>query len=244
VESIPLDPIADLQPENVYNLALTNQPLQQYNAFKLKAAEKTTASAKGLMYPTLGAFGSLGSGYNNQARQVIGSSIVNTTVGSVSVNGTNYDVFAPYPKFSYGKRSFDGQLSDNFRQSIGLSLSVPIFNGGSLRTNYEKTKLNIQTLELQKKLDDQTLKQNIYNAYNSAVVAMEKFNASKKSVIASEQTYEFAGKRLAVGMLSTYDMITSQNNLFRAKLEYTINQFDYVFKMKVLEFYKGQGLKL
>ncbi|MBK7433267.1 MAG: hypothetical protein IPI66_04690 [Chitinophagaceae bacterium] len=35
-----------------------------------------------------------------------------------------------------------------------------------------------------------------------------------------------------------------QNNLFRAKLEYALNQFDYVFKMKVLEFYKGQGLKL
>ena len=44
-------------------------------------------------------------------------------------------------------------------------------------------------------------------------------------------------------MMSTFELITNQNNLFRAKLENALNQFDYVFKMKVLEFYKGQGLK-
>jgi len=44
-------------------------------------------------------------------------------------------------------------------------------------------------------------------------------------------------------MLTTLELITNQNNLLRAKLEYSLNQFDYVFKMKVLEFYKGMGLK-
>ncbi|MBK7433705.1 MAG: TolC family protein [Chitinophagaceae bacterium] len=75
-------------------------------------------------------------------------------------------------------------------------------------------------------------------------MALEKFNASKKTVEAAERTYSFAKKRYDVGMLSTFELITNQNNLFRAKLEYALNQFDYVFKMKVLEFYKGQGLKL
>jgi outer membrane protein len=46
-----------------------------------------------------------------------------------------------------------------------------------------------------------------------------------------------------VGMLGTFDLITSQNNLFTAKLQNALNQYDYVFKMKVLEFYRGQGLK-
>ena len=123
-------------------------------------------------------------------------------------------------------------------------MSVPIFSGGSLRTNYEKSKLNIKTLELQKSLDDQNLKQNIFQAYNSVLIAMEKFNASKKSVDASQLTYDYAMKRFDVGMLNTFDLITTQNNLLTAKLQYIINHFDYVFKMKVLEFYKGQGLKL
>jgi outer membrane protein len=45
-------------------------------------------------------------------------------------------------------------------------------------------------------------------------------------------------------MIGTLDLITNQNNLFTAKLQYVINQFDYIFKMKVLEYYKGLGLKL
>ena len=45
-------------------------------------------------------------------------------------------------------------------------------------------------------------------------------------------------------MLGTYDLLSTQNNLLRAKLEFSLNEFDYVFKMKVLEFYKGLGLKL
>jgi outer membrane protein len=73
---------------------------------------------------------------------------------------------------------------------------------------------------------------------------MEKFNASKRSVDINELNLNFATKRFNVGMLGTFDLITTQNNLLRSKLEYAQNNFDYVFKMKVLEFYKGMGLRL
>ena len=143
-----------------------------------------------------------------------------------------------------GKTSFFPQLSDNFRKSIGLSLSIPIFNGASARTAWERSKLTITNLEYQKQIDNQKTKQDIYTAYNNAIVALEKFNASKKSVETAERSFSFAKKRADVGMLSTFELITNQNNLFTAKLQNVLDQFDYVFKMKVLEFYKGQGLKL
>jgi len=246
VESIPLEPIADLQPASVYQLALTNQPLQQYDNYKIKAAEKFAASARGAMYPTFSIYGSLGSSYNNQSKTVTGVTQSTSAIpgATVNVGGTSYNVFPYQFTASYKNTDFPKQLNDNFRQAVGLSVNVPIFNGSNLRTNYERSKLNISSLQLQKNLDDQTLKQNIYSAYNAVVVALEKFNASLKSVAASQKTYDFANKRFAVGMLGTFDLITAQNNLFRSKLEYTLNQFDYVFKMKVLEFYKGQGLKL
>ncbi|MBK7305674.1 MAG: TolC family protein [Chitinophagaceae bacterium] len=143
-----------------------------------------------------------------------------------------------------GKQSpFFSQIDQNFRQSVGLSLSIPIFNGLGARTNYQKSKINIRNQELQKELDNQTLKQDIYKAYNASMVALEKLNAGKKSLEAAERTFYFAQKRYDVGMLGTFDLITSQNNLFTAKLQNALNQYDYVFKMKVLEFYKGQGLK-
>ena len=250
VESIPVEPIADLQPDFVYKLAMTNQPLQRVNDFRIKAAEKSTLAARGAMLPSLSAFGSLGSGYNNQARTITGfTQTISPTpipIGTVNVSGTPYTVFTQPISNSANtaKTTFTDQFSDNFRQTLGLNISVPIFNAGNLRTNYMRSQLNITSLQLQKKQDDQKLKQDIYQAHNSAVVALEKFNASKKTVDINQITYNYAAKRFDVGMLSTFDLITTQNNLLRAKLEYTINRFDYVFKMKVLEFYKGQGLKL
>ncbi len=253
VATIPIEPMADLQPDVVYQLALTNQPLQQYNAFRLNAAEKSKAAAKGAMYPSLSIFGGIGTNYLAFTKKPLYAQVFPGTFTptglKVNINNTLYDV--NQPDVTRGNvtgyirpNAFSTQFSDNLNQSVGLGLSVPIFNGGSLRTSYERSKVNISSLELQKRQDDQKLKQDIYSAHNAAVIALEKFNASAKSVSTSEQTFTFANKRFGVGMLSTFDLITSQNNLLRARLEYTINQFDYVFKMKVLEFYKGQGLKL
>ena len=246
IDKIPVEPIASLMPDYVYDLALKNMPQQRYNDFKLNAAQKNAAAARGAMYPTLGAYGNLGSNYNNQAQTVISSTVINPPIANVNIGGTKYDVYSNQiiKDNVYGKRLFVDQLSDNFRQSVGLSISVPIFNGGSLKSNYERSKLNINTIQLQKEQDNQKLKQDIYQAYTSALIAYQKFNASQKSVDINELNLSYAQKRFNVGMLGTFDLITTQNNLLRSKLEYVQNQFDYVFKMKVLEFYKGLGLKL
>ncbi len=246
VDKIPIDKIVDLQPDRVYTLAIANLPQQKFNDFKIRAAEKTSLAAKGAMNPTLSAFGSLGAAFNSRANEITGSSLVNAPIGKVTVGATQYNVFPnqPFPNFSYSKQPFFSQLNQNFRQSVGLSLSVPIFNGGSLKTNYLRSKINIENLQLQSQADNLKLKQDIYQAYNNAVVAFEKYNASKKSVEISEISNGYAKKRYEIGMLTTLELITNQNNLFSAKLQNVLNQFDYVFKMKVLEFYKGQGLKL
>jgi outer membrane protein len=139
---------------------------------------------------------------------------------------------------------YGSQLTDNFSNNIGLSLSVPIFNGRSARTNWQKQKLNVQNLVLQQELDNMTLKQDIYTAYTDAVTSMQKFNASSKAVAAAQKAFDFAQKRFDVGLLNTIDLLTNQNNLFRAKIDMLSAQYDYVFKMKLLEFYRGQGLKL
>jgi outer membrane protein len=245
VDKIPLEKIADLQPESVYALAMANMPQQKFNDFKLKAAQKTSAAVKGSLYPSVSAFGSLGSRFNNRAQEVTGSSKLNAPFGTVTVSGTPYSVYPlePFTNYTYGKTPFFSQLNQNFNQSVGLSLSVPIFNGLSSRTNYQKTKINVRNQELQKEADGQKLKQDIYQAYNAAVVALEKYNAGIKAVEAAERSYYYAQKRYDVGMTATFELITNQNNLFTVKLQNALNQFDYVFKMKVLEFYKGQGLK-
>jgi outer membrane protein len=246
VDRIPVESLADLQPDAVYNLATVNMPQQKVDELNLKAALKNVEVAKGSMYPTFSLFGSLGTAYNNKSKQVLSKSQVSPAIGKVNVNGTDYNVFPlqPYDIFTYGNISYFDQLNQNFRQSVGISVSVPILNGGSLRAGWQRSKLNVRQVELQKELNSTTLKQDIYKAYYDATAAIQKFNANKKAVETSQRAYDFATKRYEVGLLSSYDLITTQTNLLQAKTNLLYSQYDYVFKIKLLEFYKGQGLKL
>lgn len=247
VDKIPVEKIADLQPESVYALAMANMPQQRYNDFKLKAAQKSSAAAKGGLYPTISAFGGLNTRYINSKQPVYaltGTYSSDILSPQVVIGGVPYKVTSPdYVMTGKQGTPFFKQLNQNFSQSIGLNLSIPIFNGYNARTNYERSKIGIKNQELQKEGDDQKLKQDIYQAYNAAVVALEKYNAGKKAVETAERSYYFAQKRYEVGLMATFELITNQNNLFIVKLQNALNQYDYVFKMKVLEFYKGQGLK-
>lgn len=251
VEDIPLAPIGELQPADVYKDALANLPQQKVNEYNLKAANSNSLAAKGALYPSISAFGSLATNYGYFRTPVYEQVFSGySPSGMVIPDGSGGYISVQQPIFKTGGQtgyiyspSLGDQFSNNFGQQLGISINVPIFNGWSARANYKKSKFNVKNVEYQNEQDRQTLKQNIYQAYNSVVVALEKFTSSEKAVSAAQKSYDFARARHDVGMLTTFELITNQNNLFRAKLQYVVNQFDYVFKMKVLEFYKGEGVK-
>lgn len=247
LEKIPVLPIDQLQPEYVYSQAVANLPQQRVNDLRIKAAEKYVLSARGQMYPTISLFAGLGTNYaNNKIPNVlqVPTGILENTGAKVYVNGTVYDVMAPgfNSIITTNTTRFGTQLSDNFRQNIGLQLNIPLFNNGVARTNWQKSKLNVTTLQLQKDQDLVTLKQDIYTAYNDASTALQKYNAGIKRVQTAEKAYNFAQKRYEVGLLPTIDLLTNQNNLNRARVELAQSHVDYVFKLKLLEFYKGKGI--
>ncbi|HXB92277.1 MAG TPA: TolC family protein [Puia sp.] len=212
IEDIPVESIADLQPDIVYALALGSQPLQKMDSFQIAAARSNVASAKGARWPTFSVFGQLSSSF---------------------VKSTQYE-----------SKGYFQQFDDNFAQFLGVGINIPILNNGVLRTNYAKSKLNLLNNQLQRDQDNLTLKQNVYQAYTAAMTALQKFQANKISVAATQKSFLYAQKRYDVGMLNTIDLLTNQNNFFNARVNLLTSQFDYVFKMKVLEFYKGLGVKL
>ncbi|MBS1620067.1 MAG: TolC family protein [Bacteroidetes bacterium] len=246
VDLVPVESLGELQPESVYNLAMANLPQQKVDELNLKAALKSVESARGNMYPTISMFGSLGTTFNDKANEVKSKSQINAPIGTVTVGMTPYQVYPlnPFDVYTYGKIGYFNQLNQNFRQSIGLSLNIPILNGGSLRSGWQRSKLSLRQTELQKEQNSRTLKQDIFKAYNDALAAFQKFNANKKAVETAQKVYDFAKKRYDLNLLSTYDLLISQNNLLTAKSQSLYSHYDYVFKMKLLEFYKGQGLKL
>jgi outer membrane protein len=247
VALIPVESLVDLQPEKVYNLALLNQPLQKVNELKLQAARKNAEAAKGALYPSVGVGGSLQTNYSTSENNfnILNASVIGTKPIGV-VKGTNDTVLAPiiFQNVNYYADPYFTQFQNNIGKGIGLNITVPIFNGGTARTNLQRSRLNVRSFELAQQQDNLNLKQDIYKAYVDATTSLEKFNAASKSVAASEKALDYAQKRYNIGLLNTLELINTQSNLFRARLQLTLAQYDHVFKMKVLEFYKGQGLRL
>jgi len=244
VDIIPIEPLAELQPEAVFASALANLPQQKVNQLRLLAAQRNVDAMKATLYPTVSAFGGLSSNYVN-TKLPQGTQVITSTNAFVDVAGTNYFVQAP-SFVQTGERTtpLGKQLSNNFAQNIGIGLSIPIFNGRVARTSWDRSKLQVKQWELTNEQDTMTLKQDIYQAYNDAMTALQKFSANKKAVETSQKAYDFAQKRYEALLLSTLELLTSQNNLQRAKIDMLYTQYDYIFKMKLLEFYRGQGLKL
>lgn len=252
VDIIPIIPLAELEPAAVYATAIGTLPQQKINTLRIQSAQKSVAAAKGGLYPTISAFGGLATNAISFKRPIYNQVFTgySTPGARVDIGGTIYSV--QVPEFQTGSDvvgyfktgSFFSQFNSNFGQNIGIGINVPIFNGRSARTAWDRSKLTVQQLELQKESADMQLKQDIYKAYNDATAALQKFNADKKSLQTAVKAYDFASKRYALSLLSTYDLLTSQNNVQRARFQVLYSQYDYVFKMKLLEFYKGQGLKL
>ena len=256
VELIPVDPIAELEPKLVFELAQKNQPVVKANELRRQSLEYAIKAAKSSLYPTIFAFGGLASNFAGTNKKITGIDFLgygppNPANGVVDVNGTLVAIQNPNIKINQGTRGFGEmwsgwgtQLSNNFRQNIGVGISVPILSGYQARTGYERSKLNLQNANLVVENANQQLKRDIYTAYTNALASLQKFNATKTSMDAAERSYNFASRRYELGLLSTLELITSQTNLTRARIDKANAQFDYVFRMKVLEFYKGQGIKL
>jgi outer membrane protein len=246
VDKIPIGQLADMQPDAVYALALTHQPLQKMDALQIQSYQQMVRATKGAMFPVVSLYGNLSSYYlNTPGEAAVPYSIFTDTVGHVVGSGT--PVTNPEPLYKIVDTKAPGyfsQLNNYFAQAVGVNVSIPILNGGILRTNYAKSKLNLRNQELQRDQDNLTLKNNIYQAYTLAVAALEKFEAQKVTLAATQKSYDFAQKRYNVGMSNTIDLLTNQNNYFNAKVTLVYDQFDFVFKMKVLEYYKGMGIKL
>lgn len=253
VDKIPVENIADLQPELVYQTALQTQPQQKVNDLRLKALQYNLKAARSALYPSLNWFGGLGTNFSNpniKISDVISRGykpsnlLVNTGAGTFPVLQPDITIVQGKKTFNEMWNGWGTQMNDNFRQNVGLQLSIPILNGGSARANYKRIQYDIQNAQWVKKQADQRLKNDIYLAYQSAVNAMNRYRASKKTKEISEKSFTLAQKRYDAGLLQPIEYITIQNNLFRANIQTAADHFDYVFRMKVLEFYKGMGLRL
>lgn len=232
----------------IHRVALTNQPDIQSADLNVESAVRGEKIAKGGMYPSISLSGSIGSNYSDArdaARDLTDGSIIETRQIGV-VESTNEPVVADLRVANVvgtdNNYSVSEQFSDNFNQQLTLRMNVPIFNGLVTRSNIQRSKIAKQRAEITARQTRQTLRQVIEQAYNNAIAAAKNYEASLKQVEALTETFRIAKEQLEVQTINSVDYQIAENNLFQAKSDLVRNKYDYIFKIKILDFYQGKPI--
>jgi len=153
-------------------------------------------------------------------------------------------IFGPKTEIVTSKKPFADQFKDNVNKSIGLTITVPLFNGLQTHTSVKNAKLSLLNSKLNQDLVKQNLYKNIAQAYTSAQAALSKYMANKKSVEASEASFTFADQKFNVGAISAFDYNSAKNRLLNAQSNLLQSKYEYILRLKVLDFYQGKDLNL
>lgn len=243
---IPSSVVMNSSPKEIFAKALEFRNDIKLSETNIGLAEYDLELAKGGLYPRVSAF----YGYSTRASyqdQIVGFEpntanpfrqigVVQSTGESVVVPNTNSIIGGPDPLFS--------QFSANDGHSFGLSLNVPILNGFSAKNRVSRSKINLERTKLQFNQDKLNLENTINQAWNDAKAALKAYEASEATLAAQSEALTYAKERFNVGLMNAFDFSQSQARVDNAQANAVRSKYDYIFRLKVLEFYFGIPINL
>ena len=200
---------------DVYNSSLAIFPDIKLAKLNREAAEKGVAVAKGALYPTI----SLGGGIGSRYSYVLGSSLVSA--------------FDPH---------FSDQISNNFYQSVGLTMRIPIFNGLIAKSNVKRAKINYEDFKLQESLTKNTLNKVIAQAVADLRAADSRYSSTQNTFNAQKDAFNVIEQRYNVGLVNSLDYNTSRTNMNKAETDFIQAKYDLLFRSKVIDYYLGKQI--
>jgi len=153
---------------------------------------------------------------------------------------TRYTFIANQP----GNEPFKTQLQNNKNSGIGLSMNVPILNGWQVNKNISNSKLNVETNQYSLEGTKKQLYKSIQQAYTDAIAALKKYNVSIKAVASTEESFRYTEQKFNLGMLTPVDYNAAKTQLLKSQSDMSQAKYEFLFKTKVLDFYKGIPLTL
>ncbi|MBL4668937.1 MAG: TolC family protein [Flavobacteriales bacterium] len=134
---------------------------------------------------------------------------------------------------------FSDQIDDNLGQSIVFSLNIPIFNRYQFRSNVNKSKINVEKVQYNLESERLRLRETIQTAYTDALASSKSYDAAITSVTAQQKAFDYSQERFKAGAINSFDFNQTKNNLLNAQSQLIQSKYDFMFKLKVLEFYFG-----
>ena len=205
-----------LPPETIFDQAVTFKPQIKEQEYLLESQKRMLKVAQAGYYPKLNFGASYSNGYYH-----------------TSMGGEFADT-----------RSFGDQLKQNGQKIVGFSLSIPLFNRFQVRNSVRSARIGINNQQLMLENSKKTLYKEIQQAYYNATAAQEKYQASDKSVAASKEAFDYAQVRYAAGKSTVFEFNEAKTKYAQSLAEQAQAKYDFIFRAKILDFYRGTPLKL
>lgn len=140
--------------------------------------------------------------------------------------------------------NFGQQLKNKLNESIGLTLSVPIFSNRENKSAVEKAKLQITEAELEYLNAQKELQKTIENIYLDATSSQAQYAAAIEQVKASKTSYDLAQEQFNLGMKNTVELLTEKNNFLSAQQGMLQAKYMAILNAQLLRFYQGKEITL
>lgn len=234
--------LAELQA--LYEDAVNGQPNVIASKIRESSAELGVLLSKGALLPSVSAFANINTNFSSVGERFTGDSISVVQSLSGEFNGVpiTFDIPSTVPERE--ENPFFNQMGDNFRQSFGVSVQVPIFNAMQNRISIERSELAVELARLNTKQVQQQLKADIQRALTDAEAARKRYAAAEKSLKAIRAAADNTERRYQLGIVNAFELSSVRNNRMAAESELLQAKYDYIFKLKILDFYRGLPIQL
>ena len=225
--------------------AVANFPQMRSARIDAESAAQGLDVAKGTRYPNLTLNFNYGTGFSGNNRIPVGDPVFEGDQIIGIVEGDNTPVLAPIFGFEeFETKPFGDQLTDNINSSLFFRLNIPIFNGFNSKSSVEQAQVQVLQAEYALEQSEQQLTQEIERAYADAIAAYNNYTAAEIALNAAETAFNYATVRYEAGASNIADYTNVRVRRDNAQANLIRNKYDYVFRIKVMEFYMGKGLSL
>ena len=241
--SIPIGADPDkLVWQEVYVAAIGTQPQVEAGEMRMASAEESYYQARSLALPSLSLFAQMNSNWSSLGKTVDGTETTFYPVQIKQPDGsiTTIEIGQDVPNL-VDQPYFD-QLNENLGENFGLNLSIPLYNGSRAKLTRQEVEVGVLSAKLANDQTRQQLQSDVQRSVNDAVAGKRSYEAAQRSLEASQAAFENAEKRYQIGGLNTYDYTVAKTTLDSAQLSFTQAKYQYLFALKVIDFYLGRPL--
>lgn len=239
--------IALSDPETIYAVAEKRMGSVIASNYRLEAARRGLAAAKGANLPQLSLNASIGTAYSTSVLNRSITGLAETEVPNTYVtnsDGTRMPLYTLSPTYNQQTAPFGDQIRDLFRNTYFLNLTLPLFNGWSGSYSVRAARLALEEQQLAQDEVRQNLRQEVYKAHNDARNAIQTYVAAKRATEATNRALNYAQARLFAGMTNVTDYLNIFNTTYISQSRLLSAKYDMFFKMKLVDFYMGRELVL